>query len=69
MPAYDYVCEQCGRQFEIRMSMTAYSEGAKPECPECGSVKTERAFTTVNVLTGGRGGSNAGGGCGHGGFS
>ncbi len=51
------------------MSMAAYSEGAKPECPECGSTKTTRAFTTVNVLTGGRGSSGGGVSCGSGGFS
>lgn len=72
MPAYDYTCERCGHGFEVRMSMAAYAEGVKPECPACGSPKTERAFTTVNVLTAGRGGSSSGSGnssCGHGGFS
>jgi len=55
------------------MSMAAHAEGVQPECPACGSTKTERAFTTVNVLTSGRGGGSAGGSghssCGHGGFS
>ncbi len=66
MPAYDYVCQDCGARFEVRMSMSAYSEGAKVPCEKCGSTKVVRAFTTVNVLTGARAG---GGSCGTGGFS
>lgn len=46
------------------MSMAAYAEGAKPECPHCGACECERAFTAVNVVTGGKGG-----GCGSGGFT
>jgi putative FmdB family regulatory protein len=56
VPAYDYVCQECGAKFEVRMSMAAYSEGARPECEACGSTRVERAFTAVSVLTGGRGG-------------
>ena len=71
MPAYDYTCRQCGERFEVRMSIAAYSEGAKPACEACGSADVERTFTTVNVLTGGRGSgaSTSGAGCGHSGFS
>ncbi len=67
MPAYDYVCEECGAQFEVRMSMSEYSSGTKPPCEQCGSKKVERAFTAVNVLTGGRGGYSGGSSCGGGG--
>ncbi len=71
MPAYDYTCRRCGERFEVRMSIAAYSEGAKPACEACGSGDVERTFTTVNVLTAGRGSSapGAGSGCGHTGFS
>jgi putative FmdB family regulatory protein len=70
VPAYDYVCEECGATFEVRMSMSAYSEGAKPPCESCGSTRVARAFTSVNVLTGGRGGgTSSGASCGSGGFS
>jgi putative FmdB family regulatory protein len=67
MPAYDYQCQRCGATFEIRMSMAAYAEGARPACPRCDSNEVERAFTAVNVLTGARGGAS--GGCGSGSFS
>jgi putative FmdB family regulatory protein len=71
VPAYDYTCRQCGERFEVRMSIAAYSEGAQPACETCGSTDVVRTFTTVNVLTAGRGASapGAGTGCGHTGFS
>ena len=73
MPRYDYRCDDCGHAFEVRMSMSEYSEGNKPECPSCHSANTERTFSSVGVLTGSRaasGGSAAGApGCGHGGFT
>ncbi len=75
VPAYDYVCQDCESPFEVRMSMSEYSEGAKPECPSCGSTNAERRFSAVNVMTGsGGGGSSASSGpsappCGHGGFT
>lgn len=71
MPAYDYRCEDCGTQFEVRMSIAAYSAGEKPACAACGSTRVERAITTVNVLTAGRttGGSARSAGCGPSGFT
>ncbi len=70
MPAYDYVCQDCGETFEIRMSISAYSEGIAPPCTSCGSARVARSFGTVNVLTGGRstGGSYTSS-CGPGGFT
>ena len=64
MPRYDYVCQDCGEAFEIRASMSAYSEGLSPECPKCGSQDTARVFGSVNVLTGGSSGTKSAGGCG-----
>ena len=69
MPAYDYLCEDCGTQFEIRASMSAYSQGLKPKCPECGSLNAARKFGAVNVLTRSSGSSSSSGGCGHSGFT
>jgi len=69
VPAYDYVCQDCGERFEVRMSIAAYSAGSAPQCEACGSASVERAFTTVNVLTGGRGSAGQGAaGCGTSGF-
>lgn len=69
MPAYDYVCEDCGASFEVRASMSAYSQGLKPTCPECGSQNAVRKFAAVNVLTRSLGGSSSSGRCGRSGFT
>lgn len=71
MPTYDYTCQDCGMRFEVRMSITAYSEGAKPTCEKCGSERVVRAFTSVNVMTPGRSSSSGSGnsGCGSGKFT
>lgn len=68
MPAYDYKCQDCGAEFEIRMSMSSYSEGVTPECTACGSKRTERSFGAITVLTGGRGGGTSSPSCGPTGF-
>lgn len=72
MPSYDFVCQECGTSFEVRLSMSAYSAGEGRTCPECGSHQVDRAFTTVNVIAGSRtssGGFSSGGSCGSGGFT
>lgn len=73
MPRYEYTCQYCNLPFEVRMSMSEYSEGNKPDCPQCGSSDVERAFTSVSVLTGSRAGSggspSGAASCGHGGFT
>ena len=73
MPRYDYRCEDCGNAFEVRMSMSEYSEGNKPECPQCGSHAVDRTFTSVGVLTGSRAARGvpapSPSACGHGGFT
>jgi len=59
VPAYDYVCKDCGAPFMVRMSITAYSCGSAPPCPACESRNVKRSFGAVNVLTATRGGSSA----------
>lgn len=69
MPRYEYVCQDCGEAFEIRASMSAYSEGLSPQCPKCGSQDVARVFGSVNVLTGGSPGAKPAGGCESSGFT
>jgi len=71
VPAYDYSCGECGAAFEVRMSIAAYSAGEKTACEACGSAHVTRTFTSVNVLTAGRGssGSTRSAGCGPSGFT
>ena len=72
MPSYDFVCQECGASFEVRLSMSAYADGEGRVCAKCGSTKVDRAYTTVNVITGGSsggGGGWSGGSCGSSGFT
>ena len=73
MPSYDFTCQNCGTTYEVRLSMSAYSEGGGRECQACGSENVERAYTAVNVITGSSSGSGSSAslrsGCGPGGFT
>ncbi len=47
MPIYEYVCGKCHAKFDhLARSMNA---PASVECPECGSKKTEKAFSVFAV--------------------
>ena len=68
MPRYDYCCEECFETFELRASMAKYKgylKSHRPRCPQCGSPKTLRAFSPVNILSpkAKQPGGTAGGGC------
>jgi len=39
MPTYDYVCKECGHEFERFQKM---SDGMLRKCPECGKLKLKR---------------------------
>lgn len=64
MPTYDYLCQQCARPFEVRLSMAEYSESKSPPCPHCGSRTVIRRFTPINLATGSRPGAGTATGCG-----
>ncbi len=49
MPTYEYGCPDCGKPFEIRLSMAEYAERKAPPCPHCGSARVIRKFTLVNL--------------------
>lgn len=49
MPIYEYICEGCGKDFDKLVS----SSSAKPACPECGSKKVQRKFSTFSAHGGG----------------
>lgn len=52
MPIYEYQCESCQTQFEL---LVRNSE-QRPECPDCGSGKVERLFSTFAAhMAGGAG--------------
>ena len=43
MPTYDYVCSECGHEFERFQKM---SDGLLRKCPECGKLKLKRLMGT-----------------------
>lgn len=49
MPIYEYKCRECGFEFEELMS----SDDDSPQCPKCGSSKTEKLMSAC------KGGSGA----------
>ncbi|MGC8759657.1 MAG: FmdB family zinc ribbon protein [Bryobacteraceae bacterium] len=55
MPVYEYRRRCCGRQFEIRATISEYSKGLKAVCPSCGSEDIERIISMAAILGGSAG--------------
>lgn len=53
MPLYEYVCQQCGKRFEVLQRMGASADGLS--CPACGAAEVTKAYSTFasSVPTGG----------------
>lgn len=47
MPYYNFVCKQCGRQFEVKV---AVSEKSSVRCPECSSDMLRQIFSGIGLL-------------------
>jgi putative FmdB family regulatory protein len=48
MPTYDFVCNACGKRFDIFMTFSEY--GTKPvQCAHCGSGDVRRRMTKVRI--------------------
>jgi putative FmdB family regulatory protein len=43
MPTYEYICEECGHQFEQFQSITART---LRQCPKCGKTRLKRLIGT-----------------------
>lgn len=60
MPIFEYICEGCEKKFELLV----LSSKAKAQCPDCGSRKVKRQFSTFAAHQGASGApSCAQGGC------
>jgi putative FmdB family regulatory protein len=46
MPLFDYKCSACGKISEILVR----DSGARPVCPECGSVEIKRQLSAAHVM-------------------
>lgn len=69
MPSYDFRCRECGHDFELHLSMSAYADGDGRVCPKCHTDDVERRWTAANVITSRAGSSGSQSGCGSGGFT
>jgi len=47
MPIYAYVCEECGAEFDIFVSIGKKESGWQPRCPKCDGVQTRHVFRAV----------------------
>lgn len=70
MPYYEYVCDDCHAQFELKRSMSNID--APADCPKCKSNHVARQISKVAAFSHGEGGqvsSIGGSSCGCGGCS
>jgi putative FmdB family regulatory protein len=44
MPCYEWICRDCDEHFEVLCSFDKRDN--RQECPECGSKRTKRRFST-----------------------
>jgi putative FmdB family regulatory protein len=45
MPAYEYGCRDCNRDFTVFLSLTEYEAKPKIVCPHCGSDNVAKKIT------------------------
>ncbi|MDI6717178.1 MAG: zinc ribbon domain-containing protein [Actinomycetota bacterium] len=69
MPTYQFVCEDCGKDFEF--FLTRLLRDADKVCPSCGSTRVKQAYRDFFGYNISRsyGGYSGGSSCGTGGFS
>lgn len=60
MPIYEYTCTECGHRFE---ELVPAHRASKVRCPECGSLRAERAFSVFAAHSEAGPAANAEGGC------
>jgi putative FmdB family regulatory protein len=67
MPIYEYVCKECGAEFDAMRSMK--DADIEIKCKKCQSIKTQRKLSRFFASSGGRqiaGSNHSCGGCGGG---
>lgn len=57
MPIYEYICKECGAEFQKRLSFSESS--VLPDCPDCSSGKTSKKLSLFcsPSISGGNGSS------------
>ena len=51
MPMYEYVCQDCGKDFSIVQSIHEHETTQKVTCVRCGSGDVDRRWSAVAVET------------------
>lgn len=51
MPAYEYVCRDCKKEFTVFLSIREYGEKVKIKCPHCESDSVARKLTAFYAKT------------------
>jgi len=51
MPAYEYVCKDCSKEFIVFLSIKEYEAKPKIKCPHCGSDNVLKKLTDFSVKT------------------
>ncbi|MDA8090016.1 MAG: zinc ribbon domain-containing protein [Nitrospiraceae bacterium] len=51
MPAYEYRCTDCGKDFTVFLTIKEYEAKPKVKCPHCGSDHVERKIETFFAKT------------------
>ncbi len=51
MPAYEYQCKDCQKDFTTFLSIKEYEEKPKVKCPHCESDNVQRKFTGFYAKT------------------
>jgi putative FmdB family regulatory protein len=50
MPAYEFFCEKCKKQYSLQLNLAEY-EKKKYACPKCRSRKVKQQITTFQTKT------------------
>ncbi|HZQ69936.1 MAG TPA: zinc ribbon domain-containing protein [Terriglobales bacterium] len=50
MPVYDYLCNDCHKEFELVLTLSEHEKEVK--CPHCGSKNIEQESTAFFAVTG-----------------
>jgi putative FmdB family regulatory protein len=50
MPAYEFFCEKCNKQFSLQLRLADY-EKKKYACPKCNSKKVKQQITSFQTKT------------------
>ena len=64
MPLYEYICTDCGHEFEKRMRFD--QAGERPPCPRCAGEDTRKKLSLFSSAGNASGGAVSTGSCGSG---